>query len=150
MRRDVQPLGDFLVAQPLADEVDDLALAAGHAHVLEHSRFAFRAGFLGDLRKERLGHPRRQHLLARGHRTDGGDELIERRILEHEARHPGIHELDDLLVHREEVHHDDPGVGMLLFERGGDPQAVLVAQPHVEQQDVRLEFRHRRRIGDVR
>src|SRR5690348_7537909 len=52
MGRDLEPLSNFLVAQPLADERDDLALAWRHPHILEGG-FDFAApGGVHDLCKE--------------------------------------------------------------------------------------------------
>ena len=49
MRRDIEALGDFLVAQPLANQLDHLALAPRHAHVLEDSLAAVRIAAARDL-----------------------------------------------------------------------------------------------------
>src|SRR4051795_13461710 len=52
--RDLEPLGDFLIAQPLADERDHLALASRHADLVEGLRPLASDGRFRNLRKERL------------------------------------------------------------------------------------------------
>ena len=116
MRGDVEPLGDLLVAEAFADEFDHLGFATRHAHVLEQALAAPPIGLLRDLGEERFRQPRRQHLGARGHRSNRHDELLEAGILEHEAGHPCVHELRDILVHRDEIHHDDLRARSLLHD----------------------------------
>src|ERR1019366_9993440 len=53
MGGDVQPRRDLFVAQPFADETDDLSLPCGHSHGVDAHRPALPEGTFRDLREER-------------------------------------------------------------------------------------------------
>ena len=80
-------------------------------------------------------------------RPDRGDELVERGVLEKEARDAGVHELHDLLVDRNDVHDDDLHAGAIAAEGHGDVQTFLIAEPDVEKQHVRRRRGEKGRIG---
>ncbi|MEX2182646.1 MAG: hypothetical protein WD771_11440 [Gemmatimonadaceae bacterium] len=94
-----------------------------------------------DLRKEGIDHRRRQDARPRDDGADCRHEFLERGVLHDEAGDTGIHELDDVLVGREEVHHDHLRVRELVARPGRDPQAVPAAQPDVEQDHVGIQPR---------
>src|SRR6201999_2242591 len=54
-----------------------------------------------DLVEQLTGHRRRELGIARGHRADRGDQLLDRRVLEEEAACPGPQGFEDVLVEAE-------------------------------------------------
>src|SRR3954464_3719185 len=88
--RDVEVLGDLLVAHSLSDQGDDLALALRHPDRLQRLRGAARHGRAGDLGKEGARHSWRQHTHAIRYGADRADEVVEGRVLQYEAGDAGI------------------------------------------------------------
>src|SRR6476661_2015719 len=58
MSRDVESLRNLLVAEPFANELDDLELPRRHSHILEHILGLAPSRLLRDVRDERVRHRR--------------------------------------------------------------------------------------------
>jgi hypothetical protein len=107
MRRDVEPLRDFLVAQSLADQLDHFALASRHAHVLEQSLAA--AAFAASAICEKSVSVMRggSTLSPAATARIVGDKLVKGGVLEYEPGTPAFTNCHDILVRRHEIHDDD-------------------------------------------
>jgi hypothetical protein len=143
VRRDVEPLRDFLVAQPGRDQVFDFLLALGQA---DGARA--RDGARGADAARRVGHgltaPHggRRKVGAAGDRADRFHDVVGGRIFHDEAVGPAFDELMHVLLGRHEIHHDRFGVGGDALEFREERVTVAVREPRVEQHDVRLQLAH--------
>ena len=125
-----------------------LALAGRQANIVRRLGANLGVRRVRDLRVERLRRDVGQYLLPSGDRADRLDELVDGGVLEDESRDADLDELLDLLVHREQVHHDDARLRQFPAEDPDQVQAVLVAEASVEQDDVRPFLRQVRRVRD--
>jgi hypothetical protein len=138
IRRDIEPLCDFLVAQAGRNQLFDLLLAPGQADV---ARTGAAAGWSAAARVRRRasgsGRRGRQICPAR----DGANrfhDVLGRRILHDEAVRPAIDELVHVLLRGNEIHHDDFGLGRRRLQRGEERIALAVGETGVQQHDLRL------------
>src|SRR2546423_1114569 len=83
---------------------------------------------------------------AASYRADGAEQIIETGILEDEARHTGVDKLDDVLVDRQQVHNNYSCSRRLFSQSLGYAQAIVVPQPDVEQNYLRLRVSQQRGV----
>src|ERR1044072_823840 len=136
VRRDVEALGDFLVAEPLGDEIGDLLLPLGHADRRHHRGVAQHGPLLGDVREQGPRQRGRDDVAAVGDLADGVDEIFERGILRDETVGTALDEIDDVFFFRQHVHHDDARVRRRFLDALDQTLAAVPPQRGVYQHDV--------------
>ena len=153
--REHEPLGDLVVRQPLADELQHLALpvgergqALGVGCVAEADRHPL---------EQALGDPRREQRLAARHDPHGADEVDGLGVLHEEAARAGADGPGDVLVelerrHDHHVHALERRIGRDLL---GRPEPVAARHADVHEHDVdrvppheREQFLAARRLAD--
>ena len=150
-RRQVEAFRDLVVAQPVRDELDDLALARGERG--ERLRVDDGADLdVEHLRDEGAGRLRREQRLPRGDRPDAVEQRRRPDALAEEPAGARAQGGQDVLVHLEGRQDDDLDVGELRV--GGDPlgrgDPVDPGHPDVHQHHVRAGPAHRvDRVGAV-
>jgi hypothetical protein len=141
--RDVEPLRDFLVAQPGGDQVLDLLLPLGQANRAASTRGAaprLRAGHAGvrPIGRRLARHVRRRQIGPARHRANGFDDVVGRGVLHDEAVRAAFDELVYVLLGGNEIHHDGLDGRRHRFEIGEKFVAVAVGERGIEQNDLRF------------
>jgi hypothetical protein len=140
VRRDVEPLRDFLVTESGGDQVFDLLFPlcqAYRARAWGGARGADAARGIGGGHARRGG---RRKIGAARDRADCLHEVVGGRIFHDEAVGPSFDELMHVLLGRDEVHHDRFGLGGNTLEFREERVAVAVREGRVQQHHMRLQL----------
>ena len=115
---DVEPLGNFLIAQAFRNQFNHLAFPLRHPHRLnqvylalsDHSvqRFGKRAIRSRKVEEHSLPPPPIVWFLAKSSKV---------RVFQDEAGNPFFYELDDICLHGDEIHHDHFDLGRLFLDQ---------------------------------
>ena len=135
--RDVEPLRDFLVAQPRGDQVFDLLLPLGQANRTTRRAVLARAR-VGRGGRRLTRYVRRRQIGPACHRANGFDDVVGRGVLHDEAVRAAFDELMHVLLGGNEVHHDGFRGRRHRFEIGEKFVAVAIGERGIEQNDLRF------------
>jgi hypothetical protein len=140
--RDVEPLGDFLVAQSRRDQLLDFLLPLRETHDARPRPAATApAAVARDPRRSGRG---RQIRPARD-RANRFDDVFGGRVLHDEPVGTAIDELGDILLRGHEVQQDRFRIGRGRFQGLQKVEAVAVRERRIEQHDLRLGVLQQRR-----
>ena len=128
---DAQATGHLLVGQPLAHELEHLALARREVVA---ARTAAVAG-----REELPRDPGVQRRVTAGDRTDGVEQVLRVGVLQHVAHRPGVEHVDDPVGVGERGQHQHLGRAR-TDDLAGGADAVQLGHLQVHQDDVGLEL----------
>ncbi|HEV2672887.1 MAG TPA: hypothetical protein VGU74_17475 [Gemmatimonadales bacterium] len=132
--RDLEPLRDFLVAEPNGDQLADLLFALRESNG-SHSRAR------GTTRAARVPHTGAagwREVGAACDRADRVHDVFSRRVPHDEAVGTAFDELLHVLLRGHEIHHDGFGIGCRRFQVGEEPGTVSVGERGIEQYDLRF------------
>lgn len=137
---DVEPLRDFLVAQPRGDQVFDLLLPLGQTHRTGRTARRAARGRAGARRGGRrlTRHVRRRQIGPARHRANRFHDVVGRGVLHDEPVRAALDELMHVLLGGYEIHHDGFGGRRHRFEIVEKLVAVAVGERGIEQYDLRL------------
>ncbi|HXM38357.1 MAG TPA: hypothetical protein VN908_06830 [Gemmatimonadales bacterium] len=140
--RDVEPLGDLLVAEPGGNQILDFLLPLGQA---DRGGAGHGAGGADAARAVARNHARdrgRRQIPAVSDRANRFHEVIGRRIFHDEAVGPAFDEAGDVVLGGDEIHYDGFGVRSDCLETCEEGVAVAVRQRGVHQHHVRFRIAH--------
>jgi signal transduction histidine kinase len=143
--RQEHPLADLPVGQPLADQLQDLALLRGQPG----QRITFRR-LMPQPGHQLARRPGVQHRLAGGHGAHRADQIGAADLLQHVARGSGHDRVEQRLVITKRGEHQARHLGHPGPDLPAHRHPVAIRQPHVEHGHVRPEHRdtrQRRRRG---
>jgi len=145
VRRDVQPLRDFLVAEPRRNQLPNLVLAFREPYGGDALSSCRRAR-AGTVRSARWGRRWRQIGPARD-RTNRFRDVLRRGVFHDEAVGTVLDELLNVLLRRHEVDDDRLRVGCGGLHVGEERLTVSVGERCIEEYDLRLGIAQRGRAA---
>jgi len=139
VRRDVEPLRDFLVAQSRRDQFLDFLFPLRETDGADpacgqRARCAEGATVRRPSRRSRW----RREIGSARYRTNRFHDVFGRRVFHDESVGSAFDELRDVLLRGDEIHHDGFRIGRGGFEIGEERVTITVRERGIEQHDLRL------------